>query len=106
MPSTSPTVITGSDPTRLRIEWDDGHVTVYTARQLRLLCPCAQCIHEWTGQPLLQAETVAEDLTQTQVKMVGNYALTVFFSDGHHLGIFTYPMLRENDPELTKSDPA
>ncbi len=26
-------------------------------------------------------------------------AVTVVFSDGHHLGIYTFPMLRESDPQ-------
>ena len=98
MPSTRPSVVTGSDPTGLEIEWDDGHVTRYTARELRLLCPCAQCVHEWTGERMLEGDKVARDLTQNELKMVGNYALTMRFSDGHHLGIYTLPMLRENDP--------
>ena len=47
---------------------------------------------------MLEGDRVAKDLTQNEVKMVGNYALTLHFSDGHHLGIYTFPMLRENDP--------
>lgn len=98
MSSTQPSVITRSDPTKLEIEWADGAKTVYSTRELRLLCPCAQCVHEWTGERMLKPDTVPQDLTHTDVKMVGNYALTVYFSDGHHTGIFTFPMLRENDP--------
>ncbi len=98
MSSTHPRVIKRADPTKIEIEWDDGHGTVYTARELRVLCPCAQCVSELTGERVLRPETIPADLTQTGINMVGNYAVTVFFSDGHHLGIYTFPMLRENDP--------
>ncbi len=98
MSSTHPKVIKRTDPTKIEIEWDDGHVTVYTPRELRAICPCAQCVSESTGERVLRPETIPADLTQTEIRLVGNYALTVFFSDGHHLGIYTFPMLRENDP--------
>jgi len=29
---------------------------------------------------------------------VGNYAITIYFADGHSTGIFPYRFLRENDP--------
>ncbi len=98
MSSTHPRVIKGADPTKIEIEWDDGHRTVYAARELRAICPCAQCVHELTRERMLRPEAIPADLTQTGIQMVGNYAVTVFFSDGHHLGIYTFPMLRENDP--------
>ena len=86
------------DPGHIRIEWEDGETTCYTAAQLRRLCPCAQCVSELTGQRLLDPSTIAEDLTQTGVELVGLYAITVRFSDGHSTGIFPFQMLRENDP--------
>lgn len=98
MTSTQPRVIKKSDPARIEIEWDDDGVTVYTAAELRTLCPCAQCVDEITGVRRLDPASVPADLTQRDVQLVGNYALGVVFSDGHSTGIFTFPMLRENDP--------
>lgn len=98
MTSTTPRTITKSDPTQLRIEWQDGHETVFRAVELRRLCPCARCIDEITGRALLDPATVPEDLTQTDVQLVGRYAISVRFSDGHDTGIYPYPMLREHDP--------
>ncbi|MCZ6596418.1 MAG: DUF971 domain-containing protein [Planctomycetota bacterium] len=98
MPSTSPRVITKSDPTRVTVEWDDGHTTVYTARELRGLCPCAGCVDETSGRRTHNSASVAADLTQVDVALVGNYAITIRFSDGHATGIYTFGMLRENDP--------
>jgi DUF971 family protein len=96
--STTPTVITRSDPTRIEIEWSDGHKTVYSAPQLRGLCPCALCVNEHSGVRMHDPGSVPAELTQGEARMVGNYALTMKFSDGHHTGIFTFPFLRQHDP--------
>jgi DUF971 family protein len=94
----SPRVITKSDPTQVAVDWADGHRTVYTAAQLRALCPCANCVDEMTGVRTHDPASVPVELTHTDVKMVGHYAITITFSDGHHTGIYPFPMLRENDP--------
>ena len=100
MASSSPTrIATKEDPGRIRIEWSDGAETVYTAAELRRLCPCAGCIHELTGEKLLDPASVPDDLYQRQVSLVGNYAIAVQFSDGHSTGIFPFPFLRDNDPQ-------
>ncbi|MDP6763027.1 MAG: DUF971 domain-containing protein [Planctomycetota bacterium] len=93
-----PRVITGSDPSRVRIEWSDGHVTTYLPSQLRGLCPCAGCVNEVTGVRTHDPAGVPEDLTQTNLRLVGHYALTLRFSDGHDTGIFPFDALRRDDP--------
>jgi DUF971 family protein len=98
MSSSVPRVIKKSDPTRVIIDWDDGHRTTYTAAELRRVCPCASCVQEMTGVRLLDPSTVPDDLLQQDVRLVGNYALTLQFSDGHQTGIFSFPYLREHDP--------
>ena len=87
------------DASRIAIEWADGHTTTFQAAELRRLCPCAQCVSETTGQRMLDPASVADGLTQVDVRIVGNYAITVQFSYGHATGICIYPFLRENDPE-------
>ena len=94
-----PRVITRSDPAKVEIEWDDGHTTVYDAAQLRAICPCAQCVDELTGRRIHDPASVPADLRQSNLTMVGNYAVAMQFSDGHHTGIYPFRMLRENDPE-------
>jgi len=93
-----PRVIQRSDPARLAIEWVDGHTTVYAASVLRRLCPCAECVNEVTGQRMLDPQSVPDGLTQSDLRLVGNYAVALRFSDGHQTGIFTFEFLRENDP--------
>ncbi|MFN0245062.1 MAG: DUF971 domain-containing protein [Planctomycetota bacterium] len=98
MASTIPRVIRKSDPTRVEIEWSDGHRSIFTPAELRGLCPCAQCVNEITGKRMNDPVSVPADLTQRDLAMVGNYAVSMHFSDGHHTGIYTFKFLRDHDP--------
>ena len=100
-PSTQPKTIRRSDPSRVEIEWEDGHRTVYTARELRSLCPCARCVNELTGVRVHDPRSVPADMTHAEVKLVGNYALGIRFADGHDTGIYPFRMLRDHDPAGT-----
>lgn len=93
-----PRVITRSDPTQLVIEWEDGGTTRFSAAELRALCPCARCIDEVTGVRMHDPGSVPPDLTHTDVRLVGHYALALRFADGHDTGIFPFRFLREHDP--------
>jgi DUF971 family protein len=104
MASSTPLVLTTSDPTGLEIEWDDGRRTRFTARQLREICPCAHCVDEATGIRVHDPDSVPEDLTQSDAELVGRYAIALRFSDGHRTGIYTFRMLRESDPETDRPD--
>lgn len=94
-----PRTITKSDPSRLTIEWADGRESVWAAWELRGICPCAQCVDELTGVRKHDPATVPTNLSTQDVKLVGNYALAIAFSDGHATGIFTFRMLRSHDEE-------
>ncbi len=83
------------DSDELQIVWQDEVVTCYTPRQLRLACPCAQCVEEWTGRKVLDPDSVAEDILLLNVDMVGRYALNFKWSDFHDTGIFTFELMRE-----------
>ena len=99
MTSIVPRVITKSEPARVCVEWTDGHETVFSAAELRRLCPCARCVNEFTGEKMLDPGSVPDDLTQVDVRLVGNYALCVRFADGHDTGIYPFAMLRDLDPK-------
>lgn len=92
--STQPRVITKSDPTRLVIEWQDGATTELSAVELRNMCPCAYCVDEHTGRQRYDQSSTAADIETRNVALVGHYALSIGFSDGHDTGIFTYRALR------------
>ena len=94
-PAIEPREIKQEGDSRLRITWADDFVCHYGAAELRRACPCAQCVNEWTGQRVLQPETVSEELMIADVSIVGRYALNFRWSDGHETGIYSFRYLRE-----------
>jgi ATP-binding protein involved in chromosome partitioning len=83
----------------LLIEWDaHGHQALYPARALRLACPCAACVDEMSGRPLLDPAVVPEDVRPVSLALVGAYGLRVQWSDGHGTGIYTFQRLRAACP--------
>lgn len=77
------------------IEWSDDTENTFRARQLRLACPCAGCINEWTGEKMLRDDSIPRDISISHISMVGRYALNFHFSDGHETGIFSFRYLRQ-----------
>ena len=82
-------------PFLFHIEWKDGARSDYKARELRLACPCASCIEEGTGRPILDPKTVKDDILLFGSELVGRYGLSFFWSDGHKTGIFSWQRLRD-----------
>ena len=103
MASANPRVIRRTDPRRVEIEWDDGVKASFPASFLRRQCPCAQCVNELTGERMLDPQSVSAELTQADLALVGNYALSMRFSDGHHTGIFSFAYLRRLEPPASAS---
>ena len=92
---TEPTQIIEESDREVSIKWSDGSETKYNAVQLRRSCPCASCVNEWTGEKILVADQIADDLSFSSISIVGRYALNFHFSDGHDTGIFSFNYLRE-----------
>ena len=80
---------------RLRLTWSDGHVAEYLYDYLRGWCPCAGC-QGHTGK--IRYQPPAQPVTATTIKPVGNYAISIGWSDGHGTGIYRYDFLREICP--------
>lgn len=79
----------------LWIEWTAGEgERRVPARPLRLACPCAGCVEEMSGRPLLDPAAVPGDVRPESIHLVGAYALRVHWSDGHSTGIFPWDRLR------------
>lgn len=98
MPIPVPHAITRRDD-GLLIEWDQaGHTAHYPARPLRLACPCAGCVEEMSGRPLLDPAAVPADVRPLNVALVGAYGLRIAWSDGHGTGIYTFERLLAQCP--------
>ena len=75
------------------IEWPAAPQVRIAFRDLRLLCPCAACVDEMTGERIVNPLTVPEDVAPAAMKYSGNYALKISWSDGHDTGIYTWEYL-------------
>ena len=89
-----PTKIAQHDARTLAIDWADGASSRIDVRALRLACGCANCIDEWSGQPLLDPERVPPDVVPRGIQSVGRYAIQVAWSDGHDTGLYPFERLR------------
>ena len=78
----------------LLVQWQGAESAQWwPARTLRLACPCAQCVEEMTGRPLLDPATVPEEIRPLAVALVGAYGVRIHWSDGHGTGIYTFDRL-------------
>ena len=78
----------------LIVVWNDRKRSEYKVRDLRLNCPCAVCVNEWTGKRMLHPADVPENVRPLRIFSVGRYAMGVEWSDGHSTGIYGYDYLR------------
>jgi ATP-binding protein involved in chromosome partitioning len=93
-----PLEIIGLGKREVRFVWEEGGApkdeVVWPVRELRLSCTCANCQSEATGERILDPATVPEDISVTDMHLVGNYGIGVHFSDGHTTGIFRFKNLK------------
>ena len=74
------------------IDWADGHRGVYPHAVLRGLCPCAGCQGHTGEVRFIASEDAQQELDD--IEMVGGYALSLKWFDGHASGIYSYRFLR------------
>jgi DUF971 family protein len=77
----------------LEVTWTPAQVDRFPHRFLRIECPCAGCVNEFTGERILDPATVPADVRPAGVEFAGNYGLKIGWSDGHHSGIYTWEHL-------------
>lgn len=94
-----PTKVIEESGNSVSIEWSDGRSSSYDAVSLRRNCPCAGCVNEWTGEKMLNDDSIRDDTTFSHISIVGRYALNFHFSDGHETGIFSFKFLRDLDEQ-------
>ena len=82
------------DARTVSVLWEDGGRNDFDVRDLRLACPCALCVEEMSGRPLLDPKTVRPDVAPRTITSVGNYAITIKWNDGHSTGIYSFEYLR------------
>jgi Mrp family chromosome partitioning ATPase/DUF971 family protein len=84
------------DAKTIRLTWPDtGETATVSNAALRRACSCALCVDEMTRAPLLDPKSIPLDIHAEKVGTIGNYAITVDWSDGHNTGFFPYSTIRE-----------
>ncbi len=91
----------------IQIDWKDGHHSGYSLGYLRDECPCAVCTgaHGTEPQKTNYAapssspfQMFKPSIKMLNVEPVGNYAIKIFWNDGHSTGIYSYDHLRKICP--------
>jgi DUF971 family protein len=84
---------------RITIDWSDGHTSVHANGRLRESCPCAMCMGEpaafGAGREIPLIVAAPPGVLATRYQMVGRYAISFVWSDGHRTGIYPYEYLME-----------
>lgn len=80
---------------QLAILWSDQKESLLNCYEMRVQCPCAQCVDEMTGVRRLDPNSIAKDVWPQNISPVGRYALHFQWSDGHGSGIYTFEHLRK-----------
>jgi DUF971 family protein len=75
----------------LEIQYDDGAHFQLPCEYLRVLSPSAEVRGHLPGQEKLQVGK--EGVNITDIQPVGNYAVKIFFDDGHKSGLYDWRYL-------------
>ncbi len=81
------------------LKFNDGFEAKVSSAWLRKNCPCAACkgekvlLHEYA--PVNNLPETTEGFILENVQTVGNYAIQLFWKDGHNTGIYTWEYLKE-----------
>lgn len=77
----------------LLVRFDNGQAFTFTCDFLRRHSPSAEVQgHGGNKPPLI---TIAPDINIIQIEPVGNYAIKLYFNDGHQTGLYSWQYLYE-----------
>ena len=77
----------------LEVAFDDGSRFQLPCEYLRVYSPSAEVRGHGPGQEVLQVGK--ENVNITAIEPVGNYAIKLYFDDGHSTGIYSWDWLYE-----------
>jgi DUF971 family protein len=89
----TPTEISRANAHDIKVAWQDGHESIFPAGALRAHCPCAVCI-----DAPAKALGAAHHVHPVSIELVGRYAISIQWSDGHDSGIYAFERLRRLCP--------
>ncbi|MCC6866469.1 MAG: DUF971 domain-containing protein [Ignavibacteria bacterium] len=94
-----------NDNSSFHIIFDDGFEADLSAHFLRTHCPCAVCsgeevlLHKYVSQNQMPLKQSSFELQKAEI--VGNYAIQLFWKDGHNTGLYNWDYLKELALECT-----
>jgi len=91
----APTDIALTTESGISFTWPDGSKSEIGSYELRLRCPCAMCVDEWTGERRLDPATIQADVHPINMEIQGHYALRITWSDNHDTGLYTWKVLKQ-----------
>ena len=73
------------------------HVTgQFTVAELRLACPCAECVGKrQSGDSVQPAVERGDAVSVTDAEFAGAFGINLDWSDGHRTGIYAWSYLRD-----------
>jgi DUF971 family protein len=77
----------------LEVTFDDGSRFELPFEYLRVFSPSAEVRGHGGGEGVLQL--AKENVGISGIEPVGNYALRLFFDDGHNTGLYSWSLLHE-----------
>jgi DUF971 family protein len=103
-----------SKSTGVKIDWRDGLHAHLPNALLRDECPCASCTgahgtepkkSNYQSPPPSPFPIYQPRIAMLNVEPVGNYAIRVYWNDGHNTGIYTWEFLRElSERQITRTE--
>lgn len=80
---------------KLFIKWDDGEEQIIALQMMRRMCPCATCMAEKDKESPTYIPLYSFDqLKVEKISVVGSYAISIAWKDGHNTGIYEFPYLK------------
>lgn len=77
---------------QFRLTWSDGHSAELDYDYVRGFCPCALC--QGHGSNEVTYQPPRRPVTPETVEPVGNYGISIQWSDRHATGIYRFDFLR------------
>ncbi len=81
---------------QLHLSWSDDHRARFDYDYVRGYCPCAAC--QGHGAAEIAFHPPATPVTPVKIEPVGNYAISIAWSDQHATGIYRFDFLRRICP--------
>ncbi|MEN8192946.1 MAG: DUF971 domain-containing protein [Bacteroidota bacterium] len=88
-----PVKIEVTDDDKLNIIWDDNSNSNISLLDLRKACPCAICSTENENFSHSYKVYRGDETEISHLSVVGNYALSIVWKDGHNTGIYEFEYL-------------